>query len=63
MIEQASEQITQMFLSDKIDSNKSAQAWELIELLSTNPVIQFHDSRFWCGFEQWLVNDFTEWND
>lgn len=43
MIEQASEQITQMFLSDKIDSNKSAQAWELIELLSANPVIPFHE--------------------
>lgn len=43
MIEQASEQITQMFLSDKIDSNKSAQAWELIELLSANPVIPFRE--------------------
>ncbi|CAI4049163.1 hypothetical protein N7582_004604 [Saccharomyces uvarum] len=43
MIEQASEQITQMFLSDKIDGTKSAQAWELIELLSSHPVLPFHE--------------------
>ena len=43
MIEQASEQITQMFLSDKVDSLKSAQAWELIGLLSESPVVSFHD--------------------
>ncbi|CCD26820.1 Yme2p NDAI_0I02520 [Naumovozyma dairenensis CBS 421] len=46
MVEQASEQITQMFLSDKIDSLKSAQAWELITLLSERPILPFHDIIF-----------------
>ncbi|KAK5960130.1 Yme2p PWA37_002623 [Arxiozyma heterogenica] len=46
MVEQASEQITQIFLSDKIDGVKSAQAWELIEMLSTKPVISYSDIVF-----------------
>lgn len=46
MIEQASEQITQIFLSDKIDPLKSAQAWELIDLLSKNGKVYFHDIVF-----------------
>ena len=46
MVEQASEQITQIFLSDKIDGVKSAQAWELIEMLSDNPVVLYNDIVF-----------------
>ena len=46
MVEQASEQITQIFLSDKIDGVKSAQAWELIEMLSENPVVLYNDIVF-----------------
>ncbi|CCF60038.1 hypothetical protein KAFR_0I02590 [Kazachstania africana CBS 2517] len=46
MVEQASEQITQIFLSDKYDSVKSAQAWELMELLDKSPVISFEDVIF-----------------
>lgn len=46
MIEQASEQITQIFLSDKIDGTKSAQAWELIEMLTAKSVITFEDIVF-----------------
>lgn len=41
MVEQSSEQITQIFLSDKVDPIKSAQAWELIELLSEHPKVPF----------------------
>lgn len=46
MVEQASEQITQIFLSDKIEPLKSAQAWELIDLLSKNDKVYFHDIVF-----------------
>ena len=46
MVEQASEQITQIFLSDKIEPIKSAQAWELIELLNEKPVIKYEDIVF-----------------
>lgn len=46
MVEQASEQITQIFLSDKIDTVKSAQAWELIELLNEHQVISYRDIVF-----------------
>ncbi|EDO16508.1 hypothetical protein Kpol_513p24 [Vanderwaltozyma polyspora DSM 70294] len=46
MIEQASEQITQIFLSDKVDGIKSAQAWELIELLSAKSVVSYDDIVF-----------------
>ena len=46
MVEQASEQITQIFLSDKIDSIESAQAWELIEMLNDKPVVHFQDIVF-----------------
>lgn len=46
MVEQSSEQITQIFLSDKIDGIKSAQAWELIELLSEKEHINFQDIVF-----------------
>ncbi|CCE65579.1 hypothetical protein TPHA_0L02280 [Tetrapisispora phaffii CBS 4417] len=46
MIEQASEQITQIFLSDKIEPLKSAQAWELIELLSKTEVVKYEDIVF-----------------
>ena len=46
MVEQASEQITQIFLSDKIEQIKSAQAWELIELLNENPVVKYEDIVF-----------------
>ncbi|CCH60492.1 hypothetical protein TBLA_0C07010 [Henningerozyma blattae CBS 6284] len=41
MVEQAAEQITQIFLSDSVDGVKSAQAWELIEMLSENSVVSF----------------------
>ncbi|SCV02426.1 LAME_0H00276g1_1 [Lachancea meyersii CBS 8951] len=41
MVEQALEQITQIFLSENVDQIKSAQAWELIELLSKEPVVPF----------------------
>ncbi|QLG72957.1 hypothetical protein HG535_0E00410 [Zygotorulaspora mrakii] len=46
MVEQASEHITQIFLSDKVDSLKSAQAWELIEMLSKKPKISFEEIVF-----------------
>ncbi|KAL3230951.1 Mitochondrial escape protein 2 [Nakaseomyces bracarensis] len=46
MVEQSSEQITQIFLSDKIEPLKSAQAWELIDLLSENDQVYFHDIVF-----------------
>lgn len=46
MVEQSSEQITQIFLSDKVESIKSAQAWELIELLSKRPKITYEDIIF-----------------
>ncbi|CCK70396.1 Yme2p KNAG_0E01300 [Huiozyma naganishii CBS 8797] len=46
MVEQASAQITQIFLSDKVDGVQSAQAWELIEMLSKTPVISFKDIVF-----------------
>lgn len=43
MVEQASEQITQIFLSGSADPLRGAQAWELIELLSANGSIRFRD--------------------
>lgn len=46
MVEQALEQITQIFLSDKVESLQSAQAWELIELLSEKPKIPYSDIVF-----------------
>ncbi|QLL30225.1 hypothetical protein HG536_0A00420 [Torulaspora globosa] len=46
MVEQSSEQITQIFLSDKVDSVKSAQAWELIELLSEHSNVLFEQIVF-----------------
>ncbi|CAL9729296.1 mitochondrial escape protein 2 [Monosporozyma unispora] len=46
MVEQASEQITQIFLSDKIDGVKSAQAWELIQMLSDAPMVSYKDIVF-----------------
>lgn len=46
MVEQASEHITQIFLSDKVDALKSAQAWELIELLSDKPKVSFEEIVF-----------------
>lgn len=46
MVEQSSEQITQIFLSDKVDPIKSAQAWELIELLTEHPKVTFEDIVF-----------------
>lgn len=46
MVEQSSEQITQIFLSDKYDPVKSAQAWELIELLSEKPLVHFEEMVF-----------------
>lgn len=46
MVEQASEQITQIFLSDKIDGVKSAQAWELIQMLSEKPTVLYEDIVF-----------------
>lgn len=46
MVEQASEQITQIFLSDKVEPIKSAQAWELIELLNEKPVVKYEDIVF-----------------
>ncbi|CAR27808.1 hypothetical protein ZYGR_0N02940 [Zygosaccharomyces rouxii] len=46
MVEQSSEQITQIFLSDKYDPIKSAQAWELIELLSKESVVHFENIVF-----------------
>lgn len=41
MVEQAAEQITQMFLGDSVDGIKSAQAWELIVMLSQKPLVTF----------------------
>lgn len=46
MVEQASEQITQIFLGDKIEPVKSAQAWELIELLNEHSVVKYEDIVF-----------------
>lgn len=46
MVEQSSEQITQIFLSDKVDVIKSAQAWELIDLLSEKPKVCFDEIVF-----------------
>lgn len=46
MVEQSSEQITQIFLSDKVDPIKSAQAWELIELLSEHAKVSFEQIVF-----------------
>ncbi|CEP64995.1 Yme2p LALA0_S16e00276g [Lachancea lanzarotensis] len=41
MVEQALEQITQIFLAENVDQIRSAQAWELIEMLSKQPVVPF----------------------
>ncbi|KAH3898993.1 probable Mitochondrial escape protein 2 [Saccharomycodes ludwigii] len=41
MIIQSTEQITQMFLNDKANPLRAAQAWELIELLSENYYVDF----------------------
>ncbi|SCU86367.1 LAFA_0E00298g1_1 [Lachancea sp. 'fantastica'] len=41
MVEQALEQITQIFLAENVDQIRSAQAWELIGLLSKQPVVPF----------------------
>ncbi|AMD21988.1 HFR133Wp [Eremothecium sinecaudum] len=46
MVEQASEQITQMFLSEKSDTTKTAQAWELITMLAEHDSINFKDVFF-----------------
>ncbi|AAS54133.1 AGL358Cp [Eremothecium gossypii ATCC 10895] len=46
MVEQASEQITQIFLSERSEPIKTAQAWELIELLSQNDVVKYGDIVF-----------------
>lgn len=46
MVEQASEQITQIFLSEKTDGIRSAQAWELIEMLSERDVVTFKEIVF-----------------
>ncbi|SCU89335.1 LADA_0E14906g1_1 [Lachancea dasiensis] len=46
MVEQALEQITQIFLAENVDQTKSAQAWELIEMLSKEPVVQFKNIVF-----------------
>ncbi|BAO42513.1 mitochondrial escape protein 2 [Kluyveromyces marxianus] len=43
MVEQASEQITQIFLNGSADPLRGAQAWELIELLSAKESITFRD--------------------
>lgn len=41
MVEQASEQITQIFLSEQNDPIRAAQAWELINLLSKSDTVNF----------------------
>lgn len=46
MVEQALEQITQIFLAENVDQVKSAQAWELIEMLSKEPVVEFKNVVF-----------------
>ncbi|AQZ13493.1 YME2 (YMR302C) [Zygosaccharomyces parabailii] len=46
MVEQSSEQITQIFLSDKYDPIKSARAWELIEVLSKQQSVAFEEMVF-----------------
>ncbi|SCU98854.1 LAMI_0F16490g1_1 [Lachancea mirantina] len=43
MVEQAAEQITQIFLSENVDRMKSAQAWELIKLLASGETLQFKE--------------------
>ncbi|SCU86938.1 LANO_0C09626g1_1 [Lachancea nothofagi CBS 11611] len=46
MVEQALEQITQIFLAENVEQTRSAQAWELIEMLSKQPVVQFKNIVF-----------------
>lgn len=43
MVEQTTEQITQIFLNGSTDPLRGAQAWELIELLSKTGSIRFKD--------------------
>lgn len=43
MIEQTTEQITQLFLNGSVDPLRGAQAWELIELLAKNHNLKFKD--------------------
>lgn len=46
MVEQASEQITQIFLNEHVDGIRSAQTWELIQLLSKDESVSFEDIIF-----------------